>query len=290
MSFKIDTVALAVVHMRCEDESSEEAAEAMCVELTRQLRADPRGKDLPEDPSEALDVLLRCAAVLDAAEDGIPSAEGVASWLYEQDAGKGEWQNAGDIVRRDNLRRAERIIELFQPLLGAALAERNLWKDDALTCHMVLVEIRKALGITGEEWNNAPWSALVPRVKALVAQAKPTPKSDPPPERAVYTTGDRNALDLALAFLDDVLADARQPRINRKALPPLGTAGWATAWLGQATLAKLAAARVQHPEVQRRIFVGAMELERVLFGLFDRAVPMADEAPPSPKGGRRAAT
>lgn len=268
-----------------------EIVDDMLRELLRQLRADPRGKDLPEDPSEALEVLLRCTALLEAAGDEMPSEEDALRVLWTASLPDYDAERKSFVLTKDDAVAGMRaVFEMFRPLFGAAIAERDLWKDGALACHMVLADIREALGITTEEWNNAQWSALVPRVKALVAQCKAAsaPKSDPP--TAPYAASDQNALALALAFLDDALKDADLPRINRKALPPLGATGWATAWLGQVTLARLAAARVQPLEVQRRIHVAATELERVLFALFDRAVPMAEEAPQSPKGGRRAAT
>lgn len=130
---------------------------------------------------------------------------------------------------------------------------------------------------------------LVAEVKRLRAELETQVAAQPSP----FVIADVHALDLALAFLDEILRDAGQPGVDRATLPSLGAEGWATAWLSQCTLASFAAARVRHPEEQRRIYVAAMELQRVLFKIFDRTLPTPVEpVSPSPrkKGGRHAAT
>lgn len=294
MTFKIDMTALADT-LGGIPEVREEDAQAAQHEILRQLRADPRGKDLPEDPSEALDVLLAGSAALAAAKEEMPS---VVDVLAELDVVVDE---SGDVIRD-----AHAVLDLFRPLvarlrgnvdvLEASLAEARAERDEARRVEEIAKsEARIALRQRDEERERSEKQRVLlgtalqggdANIKALVARIADLESG----QGTTYTVGDQNALALALAFLDDALKDADMPRIPRKTLPPLGTAGWATAWLGQVTLARLAAARVQPVEVQRRIHVAATELERVLFALFDRAVPMAEEAPPSPKGGRRAAT
>jgi hypothetical protein len=281
-TFKIDFDAVCSAANSAGEPWHRKTVAAVLRGVGEQLRADPRGKDLPEDPSEAFGVLLAGSAALDAADDMMPSHSDVLK-AYG-DAIEGTAYGTGATAIRD----------LFRPVVGAAIAERNIWKDSALDCHIVLTEIRHALGITPDEWNNAPWTALVPRVKALVARASATPPAPTEPTRSPYVVGDATSLELALAFVDEVLVGAGHPRIERATLPELGRAGWATAWLSQVTLARMAAARTPHPEAQRRIHVAAIELERILFGLFDRAYPApvaSKSTPPTKKGGgRNAAT
>jgi hypothetical protein len=307
VSFKIDGSAVKAALLDAyegEGTPAETLANTALVEVSRQLRADPRGHDLPEDPSEALDVLLRCAALLEAAGEEMPSVETLAARLHSAGGGEvSDWHasllatEAADEYRPRFVRLTqERDTYAEGSRHGAALsvmlrnyglpdepkafarrteqerAERDALRQRAERAERELAEERDRsekqhvlLG-TALQGGDATIKTLVARIAELEEA-----------QGVTYVAGDQNALALALAFLDDALNDAGLPRVNRKALPPLGSAGWATAGLAQVTLARLAAARVQPLEVQRRIHVAATELERVLFALFDRAVPVGKE-------------
>ena len=62
-------------------------------------------------------------------------------------------------------------VECFESLaddVAHLVRERDMWKNDALTCHMVLAEIRDWFGLT-TGWNSAQWPELLPRIKPLMA-------------------------------------------------------------------------------------------------------------------------
>lgn len=114
--FKIDLVELRHIALTSlHGGSAIGMVRALCTEVSRQIRSDPRGASLPEDLGEALEVLLSSHKALAEAGEEMPTAQDVAQ----------AWTNVSLQRVEGPEDKAVRVLDLLRPTVARLRRERD---------------------------------------------------------------------------------------------------------------------------------------------------------------------